>query len=141
MRWAPPVLTNLGLPGLQQEKDEFVENILADIKTLGLRHEQVTYTSDYFPQLLDVGRRLVRAGVLYADDTPQEQMREVWACASRHYVQNPCLCPIASHFPMQAAQSCATPNSVSATWVWPGADGGHGVEVPQHAARGEPTHL
>ncbi len=28
------------------------------------------------PQLLDMGERLIRAGHLYADDTPQEKMRE-----------------------------------------------------------------
>ena len=33
-----------------QEKDEYVENIIADIGRLGLRYEKITYTSDYFPQ-------------------------------------------------------------------------------------------
>ena len=36
---------------LLQEKDEYVENIILDIKTLGLQHQPITYTSDYFPQL------------------------------------------------------------------------------------------
>ncbi|EFN53000.1 hypothetical protein CHLNCDRAFT_137448 [Chlorella variabilis] len=60
----------------QLEKDEFVENIIADIGRLGLRYERITYTSDYFPQLKECGERLIRAGHLYADDTPVEQMRE-----------------------------------------------------------------
>lgn len=60
-----------------QEKDEFVENILADVKALGISYQRVTYTSDYFPQLLDLAERLIRAGHLYADDTPTEQMRAV----------------------------------------------------------------
>ena len=60
-----------------QEKDEFVENILADVKDLGISYQRVTYTSDYFPQLLDLAERLIRAGHLYADDTPTEQMRAV----------------------------------------------------------------
>ncbi|KAF5833287.1 tRNA synthetases class I, catalytic domain-containing protein [Dunaliella salina] len=59
-----------------KEKDEFVDNIIKDIKDLGLTFEKITYTSDYFPQLLDMGERLIKAGVLYADDTPVEQMRE-----------------------------------------------------------------
>ena len=33
-----------------QEKDEYVEQIIADIGRLGLRYEKITYTSDYFPQ-------------------------------------------------------------------------------------------
>jgi glutamyl-tRNA synthetase len=60
-----------------KEKDEFVENILKDIADLGLKYDKLTYTSDYFPQLLDVGERLIKAGMMYADDTPVEQMREV----------------------------------------------------------------
>uniref|UniRef100_A0A7S0WYI8 glutamate--tRNA ligase n=1 Tax=Chlamydomonas leiostraca TaxID=1034604 RepID=A0A7S0WYI8_9CHLO len=59
-----------------KEKDEFVENIVKDIQDLGLRYDKITYTSDYFPQLLDMGERLIKAGQMYADDTPVEQMRE-----------------------------------------------------------------
>ncbi|GIM07727.1 hypothetical protein Vretimale_11813, partial [Volvox reticuliferus] len=59
-----------------KEKDEFVENILKDIADLGLRYDRLTYTSDYFPQLLDLGEKMIRAGLMYADDTPVEQMRE-----------------------------------------------------------------
>ena len=34
-----------------QEKDEYVENIIADLDRLGLQYEKITYTSDYFPQV------------------------------------------------------------------------------------------
>ncbi len=60
-----------------QEKDEFVDNILADVAALGVSYQRVTHTSDYFPQLADLADRLLRAGHLYADDTPLEQMRAV----------------------------------------------------------------
>ena len=33
--------------------------------------------ADYFPQLEDCAIRLIKAGHLYADDTPVEKMREV----------------------------------------------------------------
>lgn len=59
-----------------KEKDEYVENILADIKCLGLRPEKITYTSDYFPQLQEVTEKLIMSGVIYADDTPQPEMAE-----------------------------------------------------------------
>lgn len=59
-----------------KEKDEFVENILTDIATLGIKYDQLTYTSDYFDALLKQAELLIKAGVLYADDTPVEQMRE-----------------------------------------------------------------
>lgn len=59
-----------------KEKDEFVENILKDMADLGLKWDKLSYTSDYFPQLLDIGERLIRSGLMYADDTPVEAMRE-----------------------------------------------------------------
>lgn len=34
-----------------KEKDEYVDNIIKDVKDLGLTFEKVTYTSDYFPQV------------------------------------------------------------------------------------------
>lgn len=59
-----------------KEKDDYVENILKDIRDLGLRHDKVTYTSDYFPQMLELAEKLIKAGVLYADDTPVDDMRQ-----------------------------------------------------------------
>lgn len=59
-----------------KEKDEYVENIIDDIRRLGLKFDTITYTSDYFPQLFDLAERLIKAGHVYADDTPVEQMRE-----------------------------------------------------------------
>ncbi|GAX82872.1 hypothetical protein CEUSTIGMA_g10298.t1 [Chlamydomonas eustigma] len=59
-----------------KEKDEFVENILRDIADLGLKYEKLTHTSDYFPQLEDLGERLIKSGIMYADDTPVDLMRE-----------------------------------------------------------------
>ena len=60
-----------------QEKDEYVESILADVARLGVQYERLSYTSDYFPQMQDCADKLIQAGTLYADDTPQEQMRSV----------------------------------------------------------------
>lgn len=59
-----------------KEKDEYVENIIEDIKRLGLRFEKITYTSDYFPELVDCAIRHIKAGNCYCDDTPVEEMRE-----------------------------------------------------------------
>ena len=35
----------------------------------------MTYTSDYFEELLDVGEAMIIKGFMYADNTPLEQMR------------------------------------------------------------------
>jgi glutamyl-tRNA synthetase len=35
------------------EKEEFVQNIIRDLKTLEITPDQVTHTSDYFPQIVE----------------------------------------------------------------------------------------
>ncbi|CAM6096286.1 unnamed protein product [Calypogeia fissa] len=59
-----------------KEKDEYVESILSDLETLGVKGDILTYTSDYFDQLQDMAEKLIREGKAYVDDTPQEQMRK-----------------------------------------------------------------
>ena len=61
-----------------KESTEFRDSIIEDLKTLGVEWKggAISYTSDYFPQMLDLGERLIKAGHLYADDTPVERMRE-----------------------------------------------------------------
>ena len=78
---------------LVQESMEFVESILADVERLGLQYTKpITYTSDYFPQMLDLAERLIKAGHMYADDTPVEQMRAVRiiVCCLRHLMCGKC---------------------------------------------------
>ena len=51
-----------------QEKDEYVENIIADLDRLGLQHEKITYTSDYFPQArVRLDSYFCRASVLLSE--------------------------------------------------------------------------
>ncbi|KAM3290874.1 glutamate-tRNA ligase, cytoplasmic [Capsicum chacoense] len=59
-----------------KESNEFVDNLLKDIETLGIKYKTVTYTSDYFPQLMEMAEKLIREGKAYADDTPREQMQK-----------------------------------------------------------------
>lgn len=59
-----------------KESNEFVENLLKDIETLGIKYDRVTYTSDYFPQLMEMAERLIHDGKAYVDDTPREQMQK-----------------------------------------------------------------
>lgn len=73
----------------------YVDSIVEDVGRLGAKPEKITYTSDYFDQMLDLAERLIKAGHLYADDTPQEKMKEVrnppHACyASRFSLQVQC---------------------------------------------------
>ncbi|GAB2224372.1 hypothetical protein Drorol1_Dr00005127 [Drosera rotundifolia] len=61
-----------------KESSEFVDNLLKDIKTLGIVYsdKDVTYTSDYFPQLMKMAEDLIQQGKAYVDDTPREQMKK-----------------------------------------------------------------
>ncbi|XP_044489937.1 glutamate--tRNA ligase, cytoplasmic-like [Mangifera indica] len=59
-----------------KESNEFVDNLLKDIQTLGIKYEEVTYTSDYFPDLMQMAENLIRQGKAYVDDTPREQMQK-----------------------------------------------------------------
>ncbi|XP_031500951.1 glutamate--tRNA ligase, cytoplasmic [Nymphaea colorata] len=59
-----------------KESNEFVENILADVETLGIKYEKVTYTSDYFPNLMEMAEKMIISGKAYVDDTPREQMQK-----------------------------------------------------------------
>nr|GMC91021.1 glutamate--tRNA ligase, cytoplasmic-like [Ipomoea batatas] len=59
-----------------KESNEFVDNLLKDVETLGIKYKAVTYTSDYFPQLMEMAEQLILEGKAYVDDTPREQMKE-----------------------------------------------------------------
>ncbi|KAJ4836647.1 hypothetical protein Tsubulata_036534, partial [Turnera subulata] len=58
-----------------KESSEFVENLMKDVETLGVKYVAITHTSDYFPQLMEMAEKLIREKA-YVDDTPQEQMRK-----------------------------------------------------------------
>ncbi|OAY42471.1 glutamate--tRNA ligase, cytoplasmic [Manihot esculenta] len=59
-----------------KESSEFVENLLKDIETLGIKFKKVTHTSDYFDKLMEKAEELIRQGKAYIDDTPREQMQK-----------------------------------------------------------------
>lgn len=59
-----------------KESNEFVDNLLTDIKTLGMNYDAVTYTSNYFPQLQEMAEKLLHEGKAYVDDTPREEMQK-----------------------------------------------------------------
>ncbi|KAL9378785.1 hypothetical protein Peur_027267 [Populus x canadensis] len=59
-----------------KESKEFVDNLLKHIETLGIKYENVTHTSDYFHQLMEMAESLIRQGKAYVDDTPREQMQK-----------------------------------------------------------------
>ena len=57
------------------EKDEFVESMLTDLKTLNIVPDRITYSSDYFKEIQDFCRKMITEGNAYADNTPKEEMQ------------------------------------------------------------------
>ncbi len=56
-----------------KEETEFVEAIEDDARWLGIEWVKVTYASDYFDELYEWAKKLVRMGKAYVDDqTPEE---------------------------------------------------------------------
>lgn len=58
-----------------KEKEEFEDNILSDLASLGIEYASISHTSDYFPVLETYARNFVLAGHAYMDDTPREEMQ------------------------------------------------------------------
>jgi glutamyl-tRNA synthetase len=53
-----------------KESNEFVENVLKDNETLGINYDVITYTTDYFPKLMEMAESLIKQGKAYVDGTP-----------------------------------------------------------------------
>lgn len=58
-----------------KEKEEFEENILADLATLGVKGDSVSHTSDHFETCEMYAKKLIKQGDAYMDDTDQKTMQ------------------------------------------------------------------
>ncbi|MCQ2820026.1 MAG: glutamate--tRNA ligase, partial [archaeon] len=59
-----------------KESEEFVENIIKDLKCLGIIPDKVTHSSDYFEIFYEHMEKLIKNGDAYCDDTNVDEMRE-----------------------------------------------------------------
>ncbi len=59
-----------------KENNEYVENILNDIKWLGFKWGQIYYASDYFQKLWDFAIWMIKNGNAYVDEQTSEQIAE-----------------------------------------------------------------
>ena len=59
-----------------KEDTEYVDSIKRDIKWLGFDWAGEYYASDYFDQLYEWAKVLIKKGLAYVDDQTQEQIRE-----------------------------------------------------------------
>ncbi|GJU76812.1 glutamyl/glutaminyl-tRNA synthetase, class Ic [Tanacetum coccineum] len=58
-----------------KENNEYMDKIIEVLKTMGIKYEEVTFTSDYFPQLMDMAVKLIKEGKAFVDDIPREQIQ------------------------------------------------------------------
>ena len=59
-----------------KEKQEFQDAIVEDLALVDIKPDRTSYTSDYFEHLYQECVRIIKEGHAYADDTPQEKMRD-----------------------------------------------------------------
>jgi len=59
-----------------KEKEEYEHAIKEDLEMLHIKPDVVSYTSDFFPQIMEYAYQLIRSGDAYCDDTKQEEMRK-----------------------------------------------------------------
>jgi glutaminyl-tRNA synthetase len=56
------------------EETEYVESIKEDVKWLGFEWKHELYASDYFGQLFEYAKTLIKKGLAYVDDSTSEEM-------------------------------------------------------------------
>lgn len=59
-----------------KEKQEFEDSIVGDLELMGIKPDVVSHTSDYFQDLYDACVKLIKNGGAYADNTPQQILRD-----------------------------------------------------------------
>lgn len=59
----------------ETEEQRFADAIIDDVKFFGFEPWKITYTSDYFPKLLELVWRLIKNGDAYVDFSSQEEMK------------------------------------------------------------------
>ncbi len=71
------------------EETEYVESIKEDIAWLGFEWDEERYTSDYFGQLYEWARMLIRKGLAYVDDQSAEEISATRGTPTRPGVESP----------------------------------------------------
>ena len=70
------LISKVILPEPPCEKIEFVENIMHDLKTLDIKPDHVSHTSDFFPQIVEYMNKMIKDGNAYADCGTAEEMKD-----------------------------------------------------------------
>src|SRR4051794_37310689 len=60
----------------EKEEQEYVDSIQRDVRWMGFDWERLCYASDYFDQLYEWAKKLIRDGKAYVDDLSADEVRE-----------------------------------------------------------------
>ncbi|MFP4674472.1 MAG: glutamine--tRNA ligase/YqeY domain fusion protein [Opitutales bacterium] len=72
------------------ESEEFVDAIKEDVAWLGYKWDKVCFASDYFEQLYEWARQLIRDGLAYVDELSMEEIREYRGTLTSPGKASPC---------------------------------------------------
>ena len=85
-------LCNLRFDDTNPEKEdvEYVDSIMEDVRWLGFQwNDKPYYASDYFEQLYNWAVQMIKAGVAYVDDQPQDKISEQRGVPTRPGIESP----------------------------------------------------
>lgn len=73
-----------------KENVEYVDSILEDVKWLGYKwHGEVHYASDYFDQLYDWAKKIIKDGFAYVDDLSGEEISATRGTPTKPGIESP----------------------------------------------------
>jgi glutaminyl-tRNA synthetase len=73
----------------ETEETEYVESIKEDIRWLGFEWANEFYASDYFGQLYEMAKKLIRKGLAYVDDLPAEEIARMKGTPTQPGIPSP----------------------------------------------------
>lgn len=73
----------------ETEETEYVESIREDIRWLGFEWANEFYASDYFGQLYEMAKKLIRKGLAYVDDLPAEEIARMKGTPTQPGIPSP----------------------------------------------------
>jgi len=88
-KYGAPVNLRFDDTNPEKEDPEFVEAIKRDIRWLGFEWDKELYASDYFEQLYEWAEMLIKRGLAYVDDQPQEVINAQRGTPDRPGVESP----------------------------------------------------
>ncbi len=75
-KWGGQLLLRFDDTNPSKEKQEYVDGIIKDLALLGVKPDELSYTSDHFDTIYDYMVKMIKDGKAYCDNTDQETMQK-----------------------------------------------------------------